>query len=120
MQISLSHNGSFGFNAEVSIPVGSKYNGKYANAYHYNKGIMEFIGSAMVAKGEAPLNLVHASEYAIVFSDEPMAVTEDVSSAAGIAEESTAESSANGIIPAAAVIIAVFAAVKTVRRIREK
>lgn len=120
MQISLSHNGSFGFNAEVSIPVGSKYNGKYANAYHYNKGIMEFIGSAMVAKGEAPLNLVHASEYAIVFSDEPMAVTEDVSSAAGIAEESTAESSANGIIPAAAVIITVFAAAKTVRRIREK
>lgn len=120
MQISLSHNGSFGFNAEVSIPVGSKYNGKYANAYHYNKGIMEFIGSAMVAKGEAPLNLVHASEYAIVFSDEPMAVTEDISSAAGIAEESTAESSANGFIPAAAVIITVFAAVKTVRRIREK
>lgn len=120
MQISLSHNGSFGFNAEVSIPVGSKYNGKYANAYHYNKGKMEFVGSAMVAKGEAPLNLVHASEYAIIFSDEPMTVTEDVSSAAGIAEESTAGSSANSIIPAAAVIIAVFAAVKTVRKIREK
>jgi len=121
MQISLSHNGQFGFNAEISIPVGSKYNGKYANAYHYNKGKMEFIGSAPVKNGAAPLELVHASEYALVFSDEPMGATfEDLSSAAGAADTSTTESSSNAVIPAAAVIIAVFAAVKTVRKIREK
>lgn len=37
MQISLAHNGEFGFKADISIPVDKKHNGKEANLFHYTK-----------------------------------------------------------------------------------
>lgn len=86
MQISLAHDGNFGFQADLSIPVSKKNNGKYANLFHYNNGVCEFAGSALVKGGKATLSFTHASDYVVVFTDEPLG--EDISSAAGVYAES--------------------------------
>ncbi len=85
-QFSLAYSGDFGFSAVVNIPVDAKYNGKYANLYWLNGGKLEFIGSSKVEGGIADFTMKHASDYVIVFDDE--AYGEDVSSGAGIYEES--------------------------------
>ncbi len=84
MEISLAHNGEFGFEAMLTISLGKKYNDKYANLYYYNRyeKAMEFIDCDLISKGEAQLIFGHASDYAIVIDEE--ALGDDVSSAAGI------------------------------------
>lgn len=81
MQISLAHEGSFGFNANISIPVEPKHEGKKARLYHYkDDGSFEYIASAPVKNGKADLPFKHASEYVILFdeptSTDPVAPTE--------------------------------------------
>lgn len=72
MQISLAHNGSFGFEANITIPVASANDGKVANLFHYNNGTLEFVASVKVSNGEATLPFSHASEYVIVFDEKSM------------------------------------------------
>lgn len=76
MQISLAHNGSFGFEANITIPVAPENNGSVANLFHYNNGALEFVASATVSNGEATLPFSHASEYVIVFDDKSMDASE--------------------------------------------
>lgn len=35
-QLSLTHNGPFGFKADLTVNVGAKYNGKFGNLYFYD------------------------------------------------------------------------------------
>lgn len=90
MEISLAHNGDFGFEAMLTISLGRKYNDYYANLYYYNPSdkAMEFIDSDLIANGNAQLVFNHASDYAIVIDEE--ALGDDVSSAAGVTAESEA------------------------------
>lgn len=80
MQIDLSHNGDFGFIAELTIDLGSKYNGMYANSYCYKSRKFEFGDSAEISDGQAKLRFSHASRWLITVESSP--VLEDVSSAA--------------------------------------
>ncbi|MBP1550075.1 MAG: hypothetical protein J6A05_08730, partial [Oscillospiraceae bacterium] len=90
MEISLAHNGKFGFEAMLTISLGRKYNDSYANLYYYNPSdkAMEFIDSDLIANGNAQLVFNHASDYVIVIDEE--ALGDDVSSAAGVTAESEA------------------------------
>lgn len=76
MQISLAHNGSFGFEANITIPVAPANNGKVANLFHFNNGALEFVASVTVSNGEATLPFSHASEYVIVFDEKSMGASE--------------------------------------------
>lgn len=100
IQFSLSHSGKFGYYPELIINVGTRYNNRYASLYYYNpvEKTMEFIDSCMVDNGSASFMMSHASDYAIVFTDEPM--YEDVDSSYGT--ELSAES-VSGNAPAYAV-----------------
>lgn len=124
MQVSLSHNGNFGFNADLKIPVSKKYENMYANLFHYYNGQMLPMASEPVKGSCATLPFSHASEYVIVFSEEPM--IEDIASAEGAyAENGTAFDAAESSAPTAVIFTAVFTVLATagfiaVRKIRQK
>ena len=69
LELSLNHEGEFGFEGTLTVALGSEYAGQYANLYYYNKaaGKMELVGSyAIDANGNAALTFTHASDYVIV------------------------------------------------------
>ncbi|MBD5139035.1 MAG: hypothetical protein HDT24_06985 [Ruminococcus sp.] len=114
VQVSLSHSGSFGFDAVMTVYLGTMYNGKYANLMYYNpaSGAAEFIDCSLITNGNASLDFTHASEYAIVISDEPMGAYEDVSAAAGAFE--------NDINVSPAVYVSIIAAIAAAMMIFRK
>lgn len=78
IQISLKHDGEFGFTMTLSAPLGKTNAGYWANLYYYNKGIgvLEFQAADRIASdGTASFPFDHASDYAIVIdakSHEPV------------------------------------------------
>lgn len=78
MQISLKHDGEFGFTMTLSAPLGRDNAGYWANLYYYNKGIgvLEFQAASRIASdGTASFPFSHASDYAIIIdtvSHEPV------------------------------------------------
>ncbi len=70
-QISLTHEGNFGFAATLSFNLGSEYKDKFGNLYWYDStGKMIFIDSGLIdADGNVNLTFSHASDYAIVMKD---------------------------------------------------
>lgn len=84
MQLSLAHSGDFGFTATLTVNLSEKNNGLYANLFHYDEtlGELDFSCCDKIENGNADLVFTHASEWAIVISEEPM--YEDVSAAAGV------------------------------------
>lgn len=124
MQVSLSHNGNFGFNADLKIPVSKRYENMYANLFHYDLYEMRPVGSSLIQGSCATLPFSHASEYVIVFSEEPM--IEDIASAEGAyAENGTAFDAAESSAPTAVIFTAVFTVLAAagfiaVRKIRQK
>lgn len=73
-QLSLTHNGSFGFKADLTVNVGAKYNGKFGNLYYYDSdGKMVYRNSGKIDKnGNVTLSFDHASDYVIIMSDKKM------------------------------------------------
>lgn len=73
-QISLTHNGDFGFRASLTLNVGSQYAGQYGNLYYYDSdGRMVFMNAGAIGEnGNVTLSFSHASDYAIVISDEEL------------------------------------------------
>ena len=72
MQISLKHNGDFGFTITMNVNLGSKNKGLFANLYYYNpvSRLMDFMTSAVIGNdGNVELDFNHASEYAVVIDD---------------------------------------------------
>ena len=72
IQISLKHNGEFGFTLTLSAPLSEENAGYWANLYWYNEDTenMEFQSADNIAKdGTAEFVLDDASEYAIVIDD---------------------------------------------------
>lgn len=105
IQLSLKHNGDFGFTGVLNVPVGKANDGKFANLYYYHSGKFDFVGSSAISNGRAKFAFSHASNYIIVIDD--YAYGEDVSSAAGMTE--TTETSAVPYV-AALVVVSAFAA----------
>ncbi len=69
--ITLSHNGEFGFTAVLTVDMGEKNEGLFANLYYHVNGSAEFICADKIDKnGKADLEFTHASEYIIVIDDE--------------------------------------------------
>ena len=76
MELSLSHDGEFGFEATLTIPVEEKYVGQIANLFYFNEKTkeLEFQMDAPVdEEGNIQLFFNHASDYVIVFSQNSMA-----------------------------------------------
>ena len=74
MQISLAHEGNFGFKASLNIGVGTENTGKYGNLYYHDSaGKMVFMDAGQIdANGNVSLDFSHASDYLLVMSDQAM------------------------------------------------
>ena len=73
IQLSLKHDGEFGFTMTLSAPLGKTNAGYWANLYYYNKGTkaLEFqAADRIAADGTAEFAFSHASDYAIVIDTE--------------------------------------------------
>ena len=69
VQLTLKHDGEFGFTLTLTAPVGAKNAGLWANLYHYDEdaGKMVYQTAALVDKdGNVALPFDHASQYALV------------------------------------------------------
>ena len=69
VQLTLKHDGPFGFTMTLTAPVGKENKGLWANLYHYDEdaGEMVYQTSALVDEdGNAALPFDHASQYALV------------------------------------------------------
>ena len=72
VQITLAHDGEFGFALTLTAPLGRENAGYWANLYHYDEAgeTLNFETGAQVASdGTASLRMTHASQYAIVIDD---------------------------------------------------
>lgn len=72
VQLSLAHDGEFGFTMTLTAPVGTQNKGLWANLYHYDttRKQMLFETAAQVdSSGNVALKFTHASEYAIVLDE---------------------------------------------------
>lgn len=74
MQISLAHEGNFGFKATLNIGVGVENTGKYGNLYYHDSaGKMVFMDAGQInSDGNVSLAFSHASDYLLVMSDQAM------------------------------------------------
>ena len=69
VQLTLKHDGEFGFTMTLTAPVGAKNAGLWANLYHYDEdaGKMVYQTAALVDEdGNVALPFDHASQYALV------------------------------------------------------
>lgn len=75
LEVTLAHQGTFGFEPVMNIALGKEYSGQYANLFYYDseKESLEFICSALIgADGVASLRFEHASCYLIIVSEQSM------------------------------------------------
>lgn len=75
MNLSLAYEGEFGFEAVLSLNVGTANAGLYANLFYYNEATkeLEFLCAGEIGQdGGAELTFTHASEYTIVIDEQPM------------------------------------------------
>ena len=73
VQITLAHDGAFGFTLTLTAPLGRENAGYWANLYHYDEDAktLNYETSAQVASdGTASLRMTHASQYAIIIDDQ--------------------------------------------------
>ena len=72
VQITLAHDGEFGFALTLTAPLGRENAGYWANLYHYNEAgeTLNFETSGKIDdEGDVALRMTHASQYAIVIDD---------------------------------------------------
>ena len=72
VQITLAHDGAFGFTMTLTAPLGAENAGLWANLYHFDEdaNAMTFETAAPIGSdGSVSLVLSHASQYAIVIDD---------------------------------------------------
>ncbi|HAU86130.1 MAG TPA: hypothetical protein DCW90_11735, partial [Lachnospiraceae bacterium] len=73
--LSLAYDGPFGFDAVLTVNMGSDNTGLFANLFYYNEGTgeLEFICAGEVGEdGNVELTFNHASEYTIVIDSQSM------------------------------------------------
>ena len=72
VQITLAHDGEFGFTMTLSAPLGEENAGYWANLYHYDEEAeaLQFEAAAEIDEdGNVKIPFTHASQYAIVIDD---------------------------------------------------
>ena len=72
VQITLAHDGEFGFALTLTAPLGKENAGYWANLYHYDEDAkaLNYETSAKIDdKGDVSLRMTHASQYAIVIDE---------------------------------------------------
>ena len=72
VQITLAHNGEFGFALTLTAPLGKENAGYWANLYHYDedtKALNYEASSQIDEEGNVQLRMTHASQYAIVIDE---------------------------------------------------
>ena len=72
VQMTLAHDGAFGFTMTLTAPLGAENAGYWANLYHFDEdaNAMTFETAAEIGDdGSVSLSLSHASQYAIVIDD---------------------------------------------------
>ena len=72
-QVSLGHDGEYGFKPVLSLEIGKEYAGQYANLYYYNPETKKLEGQVSVlikGDGTAQFTFEHASDYVISVTDE--------------------------------------------------
>ncbi len=80
MELSLEHDGVFGFTAKMTINVNKENAGKFANLFYFNPETqaMEFICAAEISEdGSTDLTFVHASDYVILVDDVPLSANDN-------------------------------------------
>lgn len=84
-QLSLTHNGNFGFKAKLTMNLGAEYSGKYGNLFYYDSaGKLVYMNAGTIdTTGNVTLEFSHASDYAIVIADRMMS-SSDGSGKAGL------------------------------------
>lgn len=90
IQISLSHEGEFGFTAVLSINLGRVNAGHTANLYYYDEKArkLKFICADEIAEdGTAELTFTHASDYLIAIDTEPADEKEETDAVSETAED---------------------------------
>ncbi len=67
-QLSLTHNGDFGFRADLTLNLGSEHSGATGNLYYYDSsGKLIFVNSGQISPdGTTSLSFSHASDYVVV------------------------------------------------------
>ena len=79
-EISLAHDGEFGFTAVLTLNLDAENAGLFANLYYYNvtKNALEFICADEIARdGSVDLTFTHASDYTIVIDEKAADDEED-------------------------------------------
>ena len=90
-QFQLKYDGAFPFTAKLTLNVGEKQAGRYANLLYYNpnKLNLEIVASSKIDKnGNTAFDFNHASEYIIVMADKSL-TRADLSQAAGSFQNSS-------------------------------
>ncbi len=85
-RLSVGGRGDFGFDAVMTVELGMRYDGLYANSFRYDSKTdeLEFTDCGVISGSKADLNFTAAADYAIVISEEPMGGFEDVAAGGGI------------------------------------
>ncbi|MBE5970170.1 MAG: lipase family protein [Lachnospiraceae bacterium] len=79
-QISLTHDGDFGFTASLTLNMGAEYAGKYGTLYWYTDGNLKFMNGADIDdNGKVTLTFTHASDYVVVVNEAKTPQTGDTS-----------------------------------------
>ena len=97
-QISLVHDGDFGFEATLRFPMESSDNGKYANLFYDNNGRFQFMGSCQINGGYTEFTFTHASDYVLVISEEALSVKSPVTGDLLAFEEESESSMFFGVV----------------------
>lgn len=101
VKLSLAHDGEFGFTAVLSLDMGSKNAGRYANLFYYEEeaGELNFICADEIDEdGMAEFTFTHASDYIVVIDQTSMqdGVGAEQSYETGRAEEAENTGAAEG------------------------
>ncbi len=75
LEVTLAHQGAFGFEPVLHIAIGKEYSGQYANLFYYDpeKESLEFVCDAVIGPdGVASLRFEHASCYLVIVSEQSM------------------------------------------------
>ncbi len=121
VQLSLAHNGDFGFTAVLTVDLGKKNNGLIANLFWYNEKTdeLEHVDFDEIQSGKAELMFTHASEWAVVIDEEVLGEYDDVSSAAGITDNAEILPDSNAPIAVAAISFAGLALAAVIAKKRK-
>ncbi len=77
VQVTLAHDGTFGFKLTLTAPLGEENGGYWANLYHYDEaeGRVRFESAGRISThGTASLPITHASQYVIVIDNKSHAL----------------------------------------------